>query len=93
MVALSMPSSLSAQVNPFALPDEIAEAEAFALGYQAYILGAVYPQADADFCRDIHVVEISENLVEIFQWLKIGDLRSHRLSVPVFPPLGRIRIV
>ena len=31
--------------NPYQLPDDLAEAEAFALGYQAYVVGAVYARS------------------------------------------------
>jgi hypothetical protein len=36
------------------LPDELAEAEAFALGYQAYITGAVYARSQLLMEKDIH---------------------------------------
>lgn len=36
------------------LPDELAEAEAFALGYQAYVTGAVYARSQILMEKDIH---------------------------------------
>jgi hypothetical protein len=39
---------------PSTLPDELAEAEAFALGYQAYIVGAVYARSQMLMEKDIH---------------------------------------
>jgi hypothetical protein len=36
------------------LPDELAEAEAFALGYQAYVTGAVYARSQMLMEKDIH---------------------------------------
>jgi hypothetical protein len=41
-------------VKPSVLPDELAEAEAFALGYQAYITGAVYARSQILMEKDIH---------------------------------------
>lgn len=43
-----------AQIQASALPDELAEAEAFALGYQAYITGAVYARSQLLMEKDIH---------------------------------------
>lgn len=43
---------LRAQTN--SLPDELAEAEAFALGYQAYVTGAVYARSQILMEKDIH---------------------------------------
>ena len=46
--------------NPYQLPDDLAEAEAFALGYQAYVLGAVYARSqilmekDTNPASDLH---------------------------------------
>jgi len=42
--------SISAQT----LPEELAEAEAFALGYQAYVLGAVYARSQILMEKDTH---------------------------------------
>jgi hypothetical protein len=39
---------------PSALPDDLAEAEAFALGYQAYVVGAVYARSQILMEKDIH---------------------------------------
>jgi hypothetical protein len=36
------------------LPDEIAEAEAFAIGYQAYVVGAVYARSQILMEKDVH---------------------------------------
>lgn len=48
----SVPSvDLQAQAQ---LPDELAEAEAFALGYQAYVTGAVYARSQMLMEKDIH---------------------------------------
>ena len=38
-------SSAQCVVPPFQLPDDQAEAEAFAIGYQAYVVGAVYARS------------------------------------------------
>ena len=40
--------------DPYTLPDEIAEAEAFALGFQAYVIGAVYARSQILMEKDIH---------------------------------------
>tara|TARA_R110002110_G_scaffold205066_1_gene416704 strand:- start:100725 stop:102173 length:1449 start_codon:yes stop_codon:yes gene_type:complete len=40
--------------DPYKLPDEIAEAEAFAIGYQAYIVGAVYARSQLLMEKDTH---------------------------------------
>jgi len=53
-MVLSMPMYSFAQTKPFALPDELAEAEAFALGYQSYILGAVYARSQLLMEKDTH---------------------------------------
>ncbi len=50
--ALSL--NVQAQVKPGVLPDELAEAEAFALGYQAYVTGAVYARSQILMEKDIH---------------------------------------
>jgi hypothetical protein len=39
---------------PSVLPDDVAEAEAFALGYQAYIVGAVYARSQILMEKDTH---------------------------------------
>lgn len=39
---------------PYRLPDEFAEAEAFALGYQAYVVGAVYARSQILMEKDTH---------------------------------------
>lgn len=43
-----------AQAKPSVLPDELAEAEAFALGYQAYVTGAVYARSQILMEKDVH---------------------------------------
>ena len=43
-----------AQSEPTALPDDLAEAEAFALGYQAYVVGAVYARSQLLMEKDTH---------------------------------------
>lgn len=53
LAALSALTSVS-NAAPGALPDELAEAEAFALGYQAYITGAVYARSQILMEKDIH---------------------------------------
>jgi hypothetical protein len=40
--------------SPSTLPDDLAEAEAFALGYQAYVVGAVYARSQILMEKDIH---------------------------------------
>jgi len=42
LAASTLAMAAHAQSQPSVLPDELAEAEAFALGYQAYVVGAVY---------------------------------------------------
>lgn len=42
------------QPDPYTLPDEIAEAEAFAIGYQAYVIGAVYARSQILMEKDTH---------------------------------------
>ena len=44
----------AAAPNALTLPDELAEAEAFALGYQAYVVGAVYARSQILMEKDIH---------------------------------------
>ena len=39
---------------PYRLPDALAEAEAFALGYQAYVVGAVYARSQILMEKDTH---------------------------------------
>ncbi len=43
-----------AQSAPTTLPDDLAEAEAFALGYQAYVMGAVYVRSQLLMEKDTH---------------------------------------
>jgi hypothetical protein len=50
---LGMTSAVGAAPGS-ALPDELAEAEAFALGYQAYVTGAVYARSQLLMEKDIH---------------------------------------
>lgn len=40
--------------TPAAIPDDVAEAEAFAIGFQAYVVGAVYARSQILMERDIH---------------------------------------
>lgn len=40
--------------DPYVLPDEVAEAEAFAIGYQAYVVGAVYARSQILMEKDTH---------------------------------------
>ena len=52
--APAAPSAPVATIKPSVLPDELAEAEAFALGYQAYVTGAVYARSQILMEKDIH---------------------------------------
>lgn len=45
LLATGLASVSLAATAPTGLPDELAEAEAFALGYQAYVVGAVYARS------------------------------------------------
>ena len=47
-------SAATASSDPYKLPDEIAEAEAFAIGYQAFIVGAVYARSQLLMEKDTH---------------------------------------
>ena len=40
--------------QPYQLPDDLAEADAFALGYQAYVVGAVYARSQILMEKDIN---------------------------------------
>lgn len=50
----SVVSAANESPDPYTLPDEIAEAEAFAIGYQAYIVGAVYARSQLLMEKDTH---------------------------------------
>ena len=54
LAAVTFSLAAAAQVKPSALPDELAEAEAFALGYQAYVVGAVYARSQILMEKDTH---------------------------------------
>jgi len=54
LAAAALTLSAHAQVKPSVLPDELAEAEAFALGYQAYVTGAVYARSQILMEKDTH---------------------------------------
>ncbi len=51
---LSVIACAAVAPNALTLPDELAEAEAFALGYQAYVVGAVYARSQILMEKDIH---------------------------------------
>ena len=54
LAASTLAMAAHAQSQPSVLPDELAEAEAFALGYQAYVVGAVYARSQLLMEKDIH---------------------------------------
>lgn len=54
LAAALLVATAPARAQPGVLPDELAEAEAFALGYQAYVTGAVYARSQILMEKDIH---------------------------------------
>jgi hypothetical protein len=54
LVASTLALGAHAQSEPTTLPDDLAEAEAFALGYQAYVIGAVYARSQLLMEKDTH---------------------------------------
>lgn len=54
LTTMLLATTALAQGGAARLPDELAEAEAFALGYQAYVTGAVYARSQLLMEKDIH---------------------------------------